>query len=121
MRSVERTFALGDRLRQRREIGEEFRVLVEHALEDRVVVEIVTEEWSVLLQQPGLDHLVAGADQPLDRADRHPRVPIEPFYPFGRVGDVEAVEEAGGDFRRFLGVLAYERGGLRDAGRELFS
>src|SRR5260370_9367374 len=108
MRSVERTFALGERLRQWREIGKEFRVLVDHALEHRVVVEILAGERLVLLEQPGPDHLVAGAHQPLDCAARHPHGPLEPLYYAGLFGQVGPLAEPVAEFPGWLRLIPLE-------------
>src|ERR1700716_4348301 len=91
----QRPFALRQRLRQGRQIGEELGMFRHDPVEHGVVVEILRHEGRVLLEQLLRQQIVSGLDQALDGTDRYPRGPTHPFQSFGCVPDIEPVEEAG--------------------------
>ena len=80
-------------------------MLVDNALEHRIVIEVRRLEWLVLLDQTGLDHLVPGGHQSRERTDRDTRIPVQPFQPLRAVRDIEPVEEARGDLGELFRVL----------------
>src|SRR6266542_2616196 len=75
--SVQLALAFGKRFWQRREVGEQLRILVHHALEHAVIIEVVRHERLRHLDEPALDHVIARQHQTVRRAHRDAWVPLQ--------------------------------------------